>query len=112
MLQRMTLGMIAVALDHVLDVALRPVAEVEAVVVRGLGLGPGVERLVQDQDAEAVGDVEQLGRGRVVRGADGVHAHALQDLHLAFDGAVVDGGAERAEIVVHVHARGSSCSVR
>ena len=65
-----------------------------------LAAPPGVERLVHDQHAQAVGGLQQLGRGRVVAGADGVGAHLLQDLELALERARVHGRAQRAEVVV------------
>lgn len=37
-----------------------------------------------------------------MRGAQGIAAHLLQDLHLALGGADVEGCAERAEVVVVV----------
>ena len=109
---------VPVAPDHVAQVALAPLGEVLAVAVLDLRLAPHVEGLVQDEEAHPVGGVEQLGRGRVVARADGVRAHALQDLELALDRAPVDGGAERAEVVVVADAlkrdaaavqRGSPC---
>ena len=52
---------------------------------------------------EPIGDIQQLGSWWIVGRANGVHAHLLEDHHLALDGAVVDGGAERPQIVVHAH---------
>ena len=98
---------VAVPPDHVAQVALAPLGEVLAVAVLDLRLAPHVEGLVQDEEAHPVGGVQQLGRGRVVARADGVRAHALQDLELALDRPAVDGRAERAEVVVVAHAAGA-----
>ena len=70
--------MVAVAHHGVGRVADRPVLEVEVVVVGILGHGPAVEHLVHDEEAHAVGEVEKLGRGRIVRGADCVDAELAQ----------------------------------
>jgi hypothetical protein len=67
-------GVVAVALDGVGFVALGLVAEVEVVVVGVFGDGPGVEHLVHDEEADAVGEVEELGSGWIVGGSDGVDA--------------------------------------
>ena len=69
-----------------------------------LGQSPGVEGLVDEHDALAVGDLHQLGSGGVMGNADGVAAHLLEDLHLALDGAVPGLGAQSALVVVHAHA--------
>jgi hypothetical protein len=91
---------VAVAADHVAQVALAPLREVLAVAVLYFRPAPHVEGLVHHQEAHAVGELEQLRRGRVVARADRVRAHALQDLELALERAAVDGRAERAEVVV------------
>ncbi len=54
-------GMVAIALDGGGFVTLGPVAEVEVVVVGIFGDGPAVEHLVHDEEAHAVGQVEELG---------------------------------------------------
>ena len=95
---------VAVPPDHVAEVALSPLGEVLAVAVLHLRHAPHVEGLVHDEEAHAVGGLEQLRSRRVVARADGVRAHALQDLELALDRAPVDGRAQRAEVVVVAHA--------
>lgn len=75
--------MIAVALDGVSGVAKRPLFEVEVVVVGILGNGPTVEHLVHHEKAHAVGEVEELGRGWVVRGADSVDAEFAEGFEAA-----------------------------
>ncbi len=56
-------------------------------------------------EAHAVGEFQQLGRGRIVAGADGVHAHATFRIsQLPLDGAAIDGRAQRAQVVVQADA--------
>ena len=63
---------VAVAPDHVPQVALAPRVEVLAVAVLHLRHAPHVEGLVHDEQAHAVGGLEQLRGRRVVARADGV----------------------------------------
>ena len=65
---------------------------------------PFVERLIPDDEPHAVAQVEQLGRGRIVAGADGVHAHVLHDLELSLHGPDVERHAQRAQIVMQADA--------
>ena len=79
--------MIAVAQDHAFEIALPPVLEIE-VVVLGIFVAclPAVERFVNDEHAEAIAGIEEISRGRVVAGADGVVAVCFQDFHSALFG--------------------------
>ena len=61
---------------------------------------PLVEALVPHEDAHLVAEVEELGRGAVVRGAERVDAHVLEDLELATRGGTVERHAERTEVRV------------
>ena len=115
-------GGVLVLVDHGLDVILGPghagLAAQDVVVlgdghveplgvvlgVAVLGQSPGVEGLVDEHDALAVGNLHQLRSGGVMGDADGVAAHLLQNLHLALDGAVPGLGAQSALVVVHAHA--------
>ena len=65
---------------------------------------PDIERLVHHEKSHAVGQLEQLRRGRIVAHADRVAAHLAQDLELSLGGAAIERRAERAEVVVFVHA--------
>ncbi len=58
--------MIAVAPHEILELA------------QAFGIRRHHARLVEDQHAQLVAGVEQLRRGRIVRGAQGVAAHLLQ----------------------------------
>ncbi len=71
-------GVVAIALDGGGCRRAQTIPEVEVVVVGVFGDGPAVEHLVHDEEAHAVGEVEELGRGWVVRGADGVDAECAQ----------------------------------
>ena len=70
--------MIAVAADLRAQVLLVPVGEEEVVIQFVLALKPAVEGLVHHDKTHFVGQFEQLRRGRIVAGADGVAAHVLQ----------------------------------
>ncbi len=67
-------------------------------------LGPAVECFVDDEHAVLIADVEQDGCGRVVRHADRVAAHFLQDAHLTLDSVAIRDRAQRSLVVVHAHA--------
>jgi hypothetical protein len=54
---------------------------------------PHVEDFVDDDEIHAVTWLEEFGRGRVMRHADGVATEFLQELELAGGGAEVEGGA-------------------
>ena len=84
------------------DGCVEPLGVVLGVAV--LGQSPGVEGLVDEHDALAVGDLHQLRSGGVMGDADGVAAHLLEDLHLTLDGPVPGLGAQSALVVVHTHA--------
>ena len=97
-------GVVAIALDGVGGVADGPLLEVEVIVVGILGDGPAVEHLVHDEEAHAVGEVEELGRGWVVRGADGVDAEGAEGGEAAFPGGERDCGAEGSGVGVEGYA--------
>ena len=100
-------GMIAVARDHVGQVARSPLVEVAVVaVLRRLrfGLAPLVEGLGHHQEAHAVAEVEELGCVRIVAGADGVAAHLLQQSEAPLPDSLRHRCAHRASIVVQADA--------
>src|SRR6185437_520528 len=94
-------GMIAVALDHGFNIALPPLLEIEAVVLRILTPRPAVEGLIDHQHAQAVAGIEEIGRGRIVTGTDSIEAARLEQLDTAFLSARNACGAERAVIVMN-----------
>ncbi len=71
--------MVAVAADVSADVGLGPVGEEEVVAVGLFAAFPAVGELVHDEDAHPVAELEEPGGGWVVGGAEGVHAHFLED---------------------------------
>ena len=94
-------GRVAVVLDHVGNILSGPVLEDGAVAVGRLGTEtPVVERLDHEHHAHLVAQLDQLGGGHIVGGADGVDAHILEELYLMAQGRTVDGGSEGAEVVV------------
>jgi hypothetical protein len=97
-------GMIAVAAKFRAPVFFMPVVPQQVIIVPLLAVFPAVERFVHHHHAQAVAQIEQLRRGRIVAGADGVAAHGLQDFNLPFQRAGVDGRAERAEVVMVANA--------
>ena len=96
--------MIAVAQQHIAQVALVPLVEVSRVVVGGLALAPHVKALVHHHQAHAVAEVEQLGGRRIVRHSYGVCTHVAHHGQLALDGAAVDHGAQGAGVVMQTHS--------
>ena len=56
--------------------------------------------LVHDQHAEAVADIEQFRRGRIVRGANGVAAEFLQFLHAELLQRIRNGRADAGVVLV------------
>jgi hypothetical protein len=73
------------------------VFEVEVVIVGIFGDGPAVEHLVHDEEAQAVGEVEELGCRWIVGGADGVDAEGDE---AALPCGEWDGGAEGSGVGV------------
>ena len=75
--------MVAVAEQHVGEVALVPLLEEAGVVVLRLAAHPHVESLIHDDEAHRVGHVQQFWGGRVMAASQGVDAHVLQLHQLA-----------------------------
>ena len=96
--------MIAVAADGVARVDLRPLVEEQMVVVWILLNGPAIEQFVHHEKSHAVAQIEELGGGRIVRGADGVDADLLERFEPPFPDAERHGRAEGAAIVVETDA--------
>ena len=92
--------MIALPTDHRLQILLVPLVVEPAVVIGCFAAPPTVKRFDHHDHAQAVGQIEQLWSGRIVRGAERVAAHFLEDFQLPFQGAEIQGRTERTEIVV------------
>ncbi len=65
---------------------------------------PLVEALVPHEEAHLVAEVQNFGRGRIVRGAQGVHAHVGHDLQLPAHRVLVERHAERTQVRMQVDA--------
>ena len=63
-----------------------------------------VKQLVEDHEPHAVAKFQQLGCGRVVGGADRIHAHLLHDLKLPLHGAGKKRRAQGPLIMVQIHS--------
>ncbi len=63
-------------------------------------MAPGVEGFIEDHEAHLVGEFEKFRCRRVVAGTDGIASHVAEHLQLPLQGADVDGGAQRAEVVM------------
>ncbi len=96
--------MIAIATHQVAQVALGPGVVVLAVAVAHLGNAPHVERFVDDQQAELIGEFEQLGRWRIVAGPNGIDTGGLENLELALRGTPIHRSPECSQIVVETHS--------
>ena len=104
MLHMIDARVVAIAPHQVADVALAPLVEELAVAEARLVLLPLVERLVHDDEAHPIGQIEQRRRRRVVARANRVDAHRLHDLELPLDAAIERRGAERTQVVVQADA--------
>ena len=65
---------------------------------------PAIEGLDHHDEPHPVGQVEQLGRGRIVRGPQRVAAHLLENLELPLQCPDVERRTERAQIVMVARA--------
>jgi len=97
---------VAVATDHAHQVPLAPLFKEPPVAIPhpALGYDPFIERLVHDDRAHPVAEIEQFRRRRVVAGADRVAAHRLEDLKLSLDRTAMHGRSQAAQVVVVAHA--------
>ncbi len=78
--------------------------EVLVIALRHLADGPFVEHLRHDEEAHAVAQIEELGGGRIMRGADGVRAHRLEHLEPALPDSLRHRRAQAAGLVMQVDA--------
>src|SRR5439155_17920956 len=96
--------MIAIAQQHVFEVAFVPLVPIEMIIKLRFLLPPHVECFIHDDETHAVSQLEQFRRWRIVRSAQTVSAHRFQHFKLPFKCASVDGRAERTEIVMIARA--------
>ena len=92
--------MVAIAQHHVFKIAFVPLIPVKMIVKFRLLFLPHVKGFVHDNEAHPVCEFEQLGRRRIVRSANAIDSHRFQHLQLTLQRARVDGGAQRAQVVV------------
>jgi integrase len=74
--------MIAISFYHRVDVLLPPVIKVTGVVEFALADRPDVERLINDEQTQAIACIEKSRRRRIVCRSDSIKARCLQELHL------------------------------
>ena len=98
-------------MQHIDHISFCPYPSVSAVLVEESMVSvfafcdvPFVEILAHDHEAHFVAEFYKLFCRHVVRGADGVAAHILEDGQLASDGSLVDCRSERAEIVMEAYS--------
>ena len=97
-------GRILRGVHHLLDVGVAPLVEVQVVVVRQFAGMPAVERFDHHQDAEPLADLDEFRGGRIVRGAQGIDAHAPHQFHLPGHRVIAHRRADRAFRGVQVDA--------
>ena len=97
-------GMVAVAQHHGVDITLPPILEELRIVVLCFALGPDIEGLVEDQEAETVASVQKGGRRRIVGSAHGVEARGLEQFNLPFFSPIECGGSKWPIVMMHAAA--------
>ena len=91
---------VAVLMEHVHHVPFSPFIEKAVVAVGAFGYVPFVERLYHHHEAHLVTKAHKFRSRHVVGCADGIAAHILQKVELMPKGGNIDGGAERAEVMM------------
>ena len=97
-------GMVAVAADEVAHQPLVPLVPVGGQVALHLLHLPLVERLGHHHQSQLVAEVQELRRGEVVRRANRVAAHLLQERQLPPRRVPVELRAEHPEVVMQANA--------
>ena len=92
--------MVAVPVDHGLQVFVRPLIEQSGVAVLFLRDCPSVCQLVHHEESHPVAEVEEFRRRRIVGCADGVAAHLSEHVQPSHPRRLVPGGSERSGVVV------------
>ena len=91
---------VAVVVQHVGDILLRPLVEIAVIAILHLWYRPLVEGLHHQHHPHLICYPHIFRCGHVVRGADSVDAHILHDAYLAAYGCLVHGSAKRTQIVM------------
>ena len=96
--------MVAVGQHEVLHILVAPLLEEAGVAVLALRIDPHVERFGHDHHAQRVAHLHLHLARHVVSRAYGVAAHVLENLYLAYECGLVDGGAQWSQVVVQADA--------
>ena len=95
--------MIAETPDRIDQIALGPFVEIEVITVLHLGGAPLVEGLHHHHQPHPVAQFDQLRSGDIMRRADGIGPHLLEDRQLPAQRTDVDRRAQRPEIVMQAN---------
>ena len=101
---------VAVVQHKVGDVFLCPLLEESGVAVLALRIYPHVETLCHHHHSQRVAQFHLPCGGHVVGGADSVTPHVFQYFYLSCKGIAVNGGTQRAEVVMQAYAFQFSCN--
>ena len=93
-------GVVAVGAHEVLDIAVAPLLEEPRIAVLALRIDPHIETLGHHHHTHRVADIHLHLTRHIVRRADGVAAHLLHRLDLAYQGGLVDGSTQGTQVVV------------
>ncbi|MNB80440.1 hypothetical protein D3C75_272030 [compost metagenome] len=94
---------VPVAPDPAGNIPSPPFREKTGVVVRRLAALPHVKRFRNDQHAQLIGQLHQLNCRHVMGGADGIHAHLLQQHNLPAQRCHINCCPQRPKIMVLAH---------
>ena len=91
-------------MQQIHQVLLCPFVEEEVIAIGHFRAFPAVKGFGHQHHTHLVAGLHQFGGGHVVRGADGIAAHVLQDAYLSADAGYVGDAAQGAEVVVVAYA--------
>ena len=97
-------GVVAMVEHEVGNVLVSPLLEEARIAVLALRIYPHIERLRHDHHTHRVAYLHLHGRRHVVGSTDGITSHILQYAYLADESRLVDGSAQRSEVVVQTNA--------
>ncbi len=93
-------GMVAVAEDHAVYVALPPIIKTDVIIVSVFSHAPAVEGFVDYQHAQPVASIQEGWCGWIVRAADGIEPAGFEHFNFALLSAVITRCAQDAVIVM------------
>ena len=82
-----------------------PLRKIAGIIVGRFLFAPHVEGFILNNETHLVAQLKQLGCRWIVRGANGVAAHCLQNLQLTLQCPRVDGSTHSTQIVVVTYAQ-------